>query len=480
MVACQDANAPDAGLTPPTVSTFAGSPRSPIADQYIVVFENDVDDVEGRAKGLVAAHGGKLNSTYRSALKGFSAQMSATAAAALENNPAVAFVEADQKFVLAGTQTNVAWGLDRIDQAQLPMNGTYNYSSTGAGVNVYIIDSGIRRTHTEFAGRVVPAFSSIADAYGPDGCHWHGSHVAGIVGGTIYGVAKSATLHSVRAYDCSGIGTSSSILAAIDWVTANHTGPSVALMSISGPSSLAVNAAVQSSINAGITYVAAAGNNTGDDACRYSPAGVTDAITVAAISGTDRQTGYTNVGNCVDLYAPGSQIYSATAESDTAIALFTGTSQAAAFVAGAAALHLEGSPDALPADVAASIISNATVGVVLEVTGGTPNRLLRVGGSGGSEPTVPDNSAPVASFTSSCNKGNCSFDASASRDDSGLADFSWNFGDGVSGSSGVNPKTTHQYTTKGNYTVEVMLTVTDRGGLKSSMRKSLTIRNKGK
>ncbi|HEV8218274.1 MAG TPA: S8 family serine peptidase, partial [Gemmatimonadaceae bacterium] len=355
--------------------------------------------------------------------------------------------------------------------------GNYNYSATGAGVNVYIIDSGIRHTHTEFGGRVVPAYSAIADGYGADGCYWHGTHVAGIVGGTTYGVAKSATLYSVRVADCFGGTTASNIIAGIDWVTANRRAPAVASLAVWTTASSAVTTAVQNSISAGVAYVVAAGNSAAD-ACGYSPASVPEALTVAAIGGSDLQAAYSNYGGCVDLYAPGTNIYSAVNTSDTAIDLYTGTSQADAFVAGAAALYLENNPSATPAAVTQAILGGATVGVVAGATGGTPNRLLRVGGGSDTPPPPPaGNAAPVASFTASCQKASCTFDASSSKDDVGIASYAWSFGDGGSLTSST-PQASHTYSAKGNYSVTVRLVVTDGGGLTSTTQKSITIRNK--
>jgi subtilisin family serine protease len=424
-----------------------------------------------------------VHNTYRTALKGFAAHLSPQAAAALAQDPSVAYVEPDQQFTVASTtEATSSWGLDRIDQANTDTDGYYTYSYTGAGVNVYIIDTGIRHTHVEFGARVVPAFSSIADAYGPDGCQWHGTHVAGIIGGTKYGVAKNATLYSVRAYDCSAVGTSSSLLAAVDWVTANRVRPAVANMSLSGPLSTALNTAVQNSIDAGVTYVVASGNNgAGRDACNYSPGSVASALTVASIEpGGDLQSAYANVGPCVDLYAPGSQILSAMNTSDTAFDLNSGTSQASAFVAGAAALYLQANPSATPADVHQAIISTATVGVVTGVTLGTPNRLLRVNGSGsgssggtGGSSTNP----PVAAFSVTCNRNTCTFDASSSTASVASPTYSWSFGDNTSGSGKV---ISHTYAAaKTSYSVVAKLTLSD-GTSSSQVSKMVTIKSKGR
>ena len=483
LAACQDANAPD--QSEPTMASSAlpmtaNATRTAITDEYIVVFEDEVGDVEGRAKGLANAHGGNVNATYTAALKGFSVHMSAQAAEALSDEAGVAFVEQVQEFALAGTQTSPPWGLDRIDQATLPLNGSYNYPNTGAGVNVYIIDSGIRRTHVDFGGRVVPAYSSINDGYGPDGCYWHGTHVAGVVGGTTYGVAKGATLYSVRAFDCNQAATTTSLLAAIDWVTANRARPAVGLMSLTGPLSSAVNAAVENSMATGVTYVVSAGNSNAD-ACGVSPASVPGALTVGATVGNDAHAIYTNYGSCVDINAPGSDVYGPTNTSDNGVLLTSGTSQAAAHAAGAAAIYLAANPGASPAEVSQALISAATVGVLSNLKGATPNRLLRLTGSGGGSeplpppPPPPGNAAPVASFTASCSKATCSFNGSASTDDVGIVRYDWNFGDGT---TGTGPTTSHVYLAKGNYSMTVRLTVTDGGGLTHSTTKNVQIRNR--
>ena len=484
LTACQDVAAPvseDDTLVAeaPMLSTQSANA---IPDEYIVVFKEDVADANGRANALAQEHGASVRFTYAAAFKGFAARMSPQAAEAIMNNPNVLSVESDQTVSLAGIQTGAPWGLDRIDQASLPADGVYNYPNTGAGVNVYILDSGIRRTHTQFTGRVVPAYSVFNDGYGPDGCTAHGTHVAGIVGGTTWGVAKGATLHSVRVTDCAGTVTTSSLIAGVDWVTANRARPAVANMSLSSIASSALNLAVTNSINSGVTYVVSSGN-TNSDACNYSPANLSQAIAVGAIAGLDARANFSNFGPCVDLYAPGYNIYSATNTGDSAYLLLSGTSQASAFVAGAAAMYLASNPTASPAEVSQALTSGATSGVVTGLTSDTPNRLLRVIGSssGGGTTTPPPagNTAPTASISANCQKATCSFDGSASRDDAGVVRYTWEFGDGTTATS-TTALVKHTYSAKGSYSVTVKLTVADAAGLTGSSQRSLSIRNNGK
>ena len=485
MSACQELAAPisdAASLQNPAPVESAPNVSGLIPDQYIVVLHRDVIDVPGRANALTKAHGGSIHQTYSKVMKGFSARMSADAAEALLSDPNVAYIEQDRVVTLAGagTQTGAPWGLDRIDEPSLPTDGVFNYPSTGSGVNVYILDSGIRHTHSQFGGRVVQAFSAVSDGYGPDGCTTHGTHVAGIVGGSTYGVAKGAKLHSVRVTDCAGVATTSRLIAGVEWVTANRVRPAVANMSLSSGLSGALNSAVLASIATGVTYVAAAANvNT--DACGYSPASVAEVITVGAIGGLDARSVYSNFGPCVDLFAPGNGIYSATNENDSAYGLGDGTSQASAFVAGAAALYLELNPTASPAQVAQSIQSGATTGVVTGLTADTPNRLLRVTSSGATTTPPPPtgNAAPTAALSASCQKASCSFDGSASRDDAGVVSYTWEFGDGMTQTT-TSPLTKHVYLTKGSYSVVVKLRVTDAAGLSGTTQKTLNIRNNGK
>ncbi|HKU75206.1 MAG TPA: S8 family serine peptidase [Pyrinomonadaceae bacterium] len=354
-----------------------------IPNQYIVVLKDNVGDVEGEAARLSLDFSGDRNGghTYRHAIKGFSVRMSEQKALRLADDPRVAFVEEDGVVSLDAIQTNATWGLDRIDQQNLPLNTTYEFNTTGTGVTAYILDTGIRATHTQFGGRVVSGFTAINDGLGTNDGNGHGTHVAGTVGGSTYGVAKNVTLVSVRVLDSSGFGSFSGVIAGVDFVTSNHQAgqPAVANMSLGGSASSALDTAVINSINDGVTYAIAAGND-GMNACDYSPARVSSAITVGATAMNDARSifpvGASNIGTCLDIFAPGSDITSSWNTSDTAINTISGTSMATPHVAGVAALFLETNPSASPATVTAAIINGSTPNKVTNAGTGSPNRLL--------------------------------------------------------------------------------------------------------
>jgi subtilisin family serine protease len=273
------------------------------------------------------------------------------------------------------TQNNAPWGLDRIGQRTLPLNGAYSYTTTGSGVNVYIIDTGIRRTHTQFGGRAVIGFDAIGDGRNTNDCHGHGTHVAGIVGASTYGVAKAVRLFAVRVLSCSGSGSNSGVIAGVNWVTQNHIDPAVANMSLGGGISTALDNAVRNSIAAGVTYSIAAGNSN-TNAANSSPARVAEAITVGSSTRTDTRSSFSNFGSVVDIFAPGSSILSTWRTSDTATATLSGTSMAAPHVAGVAARFLQSNRTASPAAVRNEIVAQATLNRLTGIPSGTANRLL--------------------------------------------------------------------------------------------------------
>ena len=354
------------------------------AGSYIVVFKADAVRaateahsqrplVAAAAGNLVRAHGGNVTFVYQHALKGFAARLSSDRAAALAADPRVAYVEPDQ--VVHATQTPATWGIDRIDQRDLPLNNTYNFSETGAGVHAYIIDTGVRGSHNEFTGRMGSGADFVGDGNGTNDCNGHGTHVAGTTGGTTYGVAKGVTIHPVRVLNCQGSGTTSGVIAGVNWVTANHASSAVANMSLGGGVSTALDNAVANSISSGVSYAIAAGNSNAN-ACNFSPARVATANTVGSTTSSDARSSFSNYGTCLDIFAPGSSITSAWNTSDTATNTISGTSMATPHVAGVIALYLDANSSASPAAVTSALVSNATPNKVTNPGSGSPNRLL--------------------------------------------------------------------------------------------------------
>jgi subtilisin family serine protease len=348
---------------------------APVAD-YIVTMRG-AEHVDG---GVAAARsaGASVRFVYRNALDGFAATLNATAVEALARNPQVARIEADGVVrTTETTQNNATWGLDRVDQRDLPLTQTYTYGATGAGVRAYIVDTGVRPDHVDFGGRVAAGYTAISDGRGTNDCNGHGTHVAGTVAGTTWGVAKAASVVPVRVLDCNGSGTWSGVIAGMDWIAANHpTGtPGVANLSLGGGANSSVDDAVQRVIDKGVTVVVAAGNSNAN-ACNYSPARAPQAITVGATVNNDSRASYSNFGTCLDLFAPGSSITSAWYTGSTATNTISGTSMAAPHVAGAAALLLQGTTGFTPAQATEAIARDATPGKVTSAGSGSPNLLL--------------------------------------------------------------------------------------------------------
>ncbi|MEU0664126.1 S8 family serine peptidase [Streptomyces lavendulocolor] len=366
-----------------------------IKDSYIVTLAKHVDSRSPKAKAVAKKYGARITKTYHSALNGYAVKLSAKQAKRLAKDAAVRSVVQDQVVTASATQPGPSsWGLDRVDQRVLPLNASYTYpDGAGQGVTVYVIDSGVRVTHQDFGGRAVHGYDAIdGDNIADDG-HGHGTHVAATVAGTSYGVAKNAKIVAVRVLDDNGSGTSSGVLAGIDWVAQHAVKPAVVNMSLSSAAHSAMDTAVRNSIASGITYAVAAGNYNAD-VSGYSPARVSEAITVGATSISDARDSYSNYGSGVDMFAPGSSITSAWTGSDTATNTISGTSMATPHVAGAAAVYLADRPTSTPAQVASALTSAATTKVVTNVGTGTTDKLLYLG-------SRFDNTAdyPIADFT---------------------------------------------------------------------------------
>lgn len=447
----------------------AGSPTATpdlsARKSYIVVYQDNTVNPAGLSNSLMSRFGFVTRFGYTAALQGFAADLTEQQVRDLGRDPRVKLIEADQPMRKEITQSPTpSWGLDRIDQAALPLSNSYTYTQTGAGVHFYGIDTGILYTHSDFGGRASKGFDAVTVGGAAVDCDGHGTHTASTAAGSTYGVAKGMTLVGVRVLDCSGSGTTSGVIAGIDWVRVNAIKPAVANMSLGGGFSASLNAAVANAVAAGIVFTISAGNSNAD-ACAFSPASEPSAITVGATTSTDARASYSNFGTCLDLFAPGSSITGAYIPSGSAV--LSGTSMAAPHVAGVVGLYLQQNPAATPAQVVAALTTNASANKVTTPGTSSPNKLLYMGFLNGAP---PPNLPPVASFGSTCTALVCAFDGSGSTDDVGVTNYGWTFGDGT---TGTGSKPSHTYLAAGTYAVT--LTVTDVGNLSNSLTKSVTV-----
>lgn len=391
----------------------AVNPAKAIKDQYIVVFNtpavinlNDPNGVSAYASSMGARlaneHGIEVRQNFGNSLNGVLVKANAAQIQSLLKDPNIKYVEQDQRVSIepmveaAGDQGGATWGLDRIDQRELPLNSNYHYDYDGSGVTAFVIDTGVRNTHNEFGGRASSGYDFIDNDNDSSDCNGHGTHVAGTIGGSTYGVAKNVNIVGVRVLNCSGSGTNSGVISGINWVKNNAQGPSVANMSLGGGASQALDDAVNAAVAAGISFVVAAGNDN-SNACNYSPARAANAVTVGSTTSTDSRSSFSNYGTCLDIYAPGSSITSAWYNSNSATNTISGTSMASPHVAGVAALYLAENPTLSPTQLTSLLVSRASSGKVGDAKTGSPNKLLYslAGDDGGCGNDCPSDDTPL-------------------------------------------------------------------------------------
>ncbi len=383
---------------------------------YIVVFNDDVKEteVDGESDRICKERKTKKNRSFKYALKGFTVNLSAVEIEEVRKDPRVKYIEQDQVVTIVATQSPATWGLDRIDQPGLPLNGSYTYNSNGSTVDAYIFDTGIKLDHVEFNGRVSAGYNSVTIGASANDGNGHGTHVAGTVGGTTYGVAKQISLIPVKVLGDNGSGTNAGVVAGIDWAVQHHTTkPAVGNMSLGGGASTATDDAVRRAISDGIVMCVAAGNSN-VDAINSSPARTVEAITVGSTTNTDARSSFSNFGSVVDIFAPGSSITSAWHTSNTAVSTISGTSMACPHVAGVAALYLENKLGTTTAQIETALKNNAVLGAITGIPAGTANRLLQ----SSLTPPPPPTAAPAAPALAS--------PANAATGVSLTASLSWN------------------------------------------------------
>lgn len=450
--------------------TTAGTESISAAKRYIVVLNSTPQTSPAMVSAVAQSQNITPVRVYQQVLPGFVAKLDATQLAALRSDARVRYVEEDRVVSINTTQNNpVNWGLDRIDQRNLPLSLSYTYLRTGAGVHLYDIDTGLNVGHSDLTGRVGAGIDEVGDGNGVNDCNGHGTHTATTAAGTTYGVAKAMVVHPVRVLDCGGSGFTSDVIAGIDWVATNHISPAVANMSLGGPPDVATDQAVAAAVASGVVFSVSGGNNS-VSACSQSPAREPSAITVGATQKNDKKAGFSNFGTCLDIFAPGVNITAGWIGSPTATQTISGTSMAAPHVAGVVGLYLEANPTATPAQVASALTTNATLNKVTTPGAGSPNRLLYMGfitgGGGGNLP-------PTANFVSTncvAATHTCTLDGSSSTDDVGVVSYVWKSGTHQLG-TGVTLNQT--FPKAGSFSIT--LTVTDGGGLSNSMTKNIVV-----
>lgn len=477
MAACSDLEkpepmAPAADAVPAAASSATPEPGDTVPGEWIVVLQRTAD-AASTAQGILAVHGGQIHYIYQTAIRGFAGRLPEAAIEALRRNPNVAYIEPNRWGGIVTTQANPEWGLDRIDQNDLPLSNSYTYITNGTGVTAYVLDTGIRLTHNEFGGRAAYIPNGNNGDFVNDGrgnasdCHGHGTHVSGTIGGTLYGVAKNVQLRVGRVVNCQGSGTVAMAIAGVDWITNNGQTPAVVNMSLAYGNVQSLRTAVENSIAAGFNYAVAAGNGdffgTPLNACQESPAGAPNALTVGATAINDAEASFSNYGPCVDILAPGVNVKSAWFNSNTATNTISGTSMATPHVAGVVALYLDANAGHSPTQVSNALRNNAVLNTInlhtRSVNNGTANRFLNMTFIGGGTGPIP----PVADLVASCAGRLCSFDDESTDADGRIVSRSWTFGDGT---SSTEPSPEHTYATGG--TRNVMLTVTDDDGQSAS------------